>query len=1209
VSIRLKYELVEDGIRICQATGILRRERPINTWAGTGEAALARALGRITPFIDEENDARLRSRRDGECLFLSHPLVAKLEDTDARALGLPPAAPFGLRIESLDHVKSPNFRVRVRWVQGGGVPVNIRTNGALLIHAGSQYRIPEPAFSLNEHAHRLTEELPEAERLIAYQQLGEMLKTHVDPAIKADDYLESVTVYHASAFSLKLGIHDDQFDFDPVLFGREIVEEAQEGTAIDEEASLLPPYYQDIFAKKWFRHFEDARPAYPLESGSFVVIDPSLRPSMRIVREVSSSRTDKETRRRFITNPTGFLHDVLDPEEALVVDQLFIETEQFSDRVTGIDIWRQPVLPWIKPAPETWLPEKYGIKVGDHEPVEARGEDLCKLQRAFALAEQQGRASFHWKDQNIPVSEQTRSAIEDLLTLDEAVNTATHQQEIEVPESDEMGSDGENGPPPILDQKRFLTIADNLEAIAYERYASAVQTMPKVPQIPEQSVCSQLKSYQILGFQWLVQGRLCGLPGVLLADDMGLGKTLQALAYLTWQRSKNSEPVLVVAPTGLLANWKAEIDKHLKPDALGQIVDAYGAALHALKPHPKASTETKVGQTNLNVDTWRDAGIVLTTYETMRDYHFSFGRIRFSTIIFDEIQKLKNPASQVSRAARALNAKYKIGMTGTPVENRLQDIWSIMDVLWPGFLGASKDFEAAYPIHDLAQLDALYQKIFQPAVNCPPAGLRRLKIDELDGLPEKHDISFEAEMPEAQAEAYRSVVVRAYATRKSLSPDDGMLKILQDFKRISLHPEPPDTGYGNMDAYILKSARLSQTINILDSIHASGEKALIFLESLEMQAFLASYIERQYSLAKPPARIHGGVSGSKRQALVDAFQSAPPGFDVMILSPKAGGVGLTITAANHVIHLSRWWNPAVEDQSTDRVFRIGQYKPVHVYYPMAVHPSAQIREHSFDLKLDGLLRRKRELAGRMLIPPDIRDRDTNDLFNDVVLDLDQSEATEMLGAPEGQTQTGDRHTTTEYRDAIMTRANHLTADATAPLAGPSAATATSIRLLRFEEGVEPDCVQLFEDLKGALIETMELIDPYTFWRQQGQAALARLIKTAISEAAGVRLVKLVTLPAGCLKNRHFHTEDRGLQHLRSAITATLAKDGGNMPQIRHQTRRRTRDRDFHDRSILVVWCRDGIRWRREYVVGRGLDAFIRPEFHLTIHIHPDEQLP
>ncbi|MCE1181325.1 MAG: SWF/SNF helicase family protein [Rhodocyclales bacterium] len=211
-----------------------------------------------------------------------------------------------------------------------------------------------------------------------------------------------------------------------------------------------------------------------------------------------------------------------------------------------------------------------------------------------------------------------------------------------------------------------------------------------------------------------------------------------------------------------------------------------------------------------------------------------------------------------------------------------------------------------------------------------------------------------------------------------------ILETLHHLRSISLHPFITDqSGALSDEQYIASSARLSATIEILDEVKQKGEKALVFLESLDMQGSseLPLILKTRYQMQQLPLVINGSIAAVERQKRVERFQQGE-GFDVMILSPRAGGVGLTLTAANHVIHLSRWWNPAVEDQATDRIYRIGQTRPVHVYYPIAIHPA--LGEHSFDLKLHALIERKRQLSRSLLVPPSAGSYEINRLFKETV---------------------------------------------------------------------------------------------------------------------------------------------------------------------------------------------------------------------------------
>jgi SNF2 family DNA or RNA helicase len=252
--------------------------------------------------------------------------------------------------------------------------------------------------------------------------------------------------------------------------------------------------------------------------------------------------------------------------------------------------------------------------------------------------------------------------------------------------------------------------------------------------------------------------------------------------------------------------------------------------------------------------------------------------------------------------------------------------------------------------------------------------LRRLKYAHLPGLPKVTVHRFEEPMPSAQAQAYAAAVARA----KSDGGDQtAMLRALHEMRVISLHPNVDSIA---AEALVKESARIRRMVQVLDEVHSAGEKALIFLEFKAVQAVLIEFLQKRYQMSSAPFVINGDVPGDRRKRRVDEFQSRD-GFDVMILSPRAGGVGLTLTAANHVIHLARWWNPAVEDQCTDRVNRIGQTRDVHVYLPLARHPV--FGEQSFDLLLDALLARKRVHSEDTLAPAEVSTKEMSELFESV----------------------------------------------------------------------------------------------------------------------------------------------------------------------------------------------------------------------------------
>ena len=329
---------------------------------------------------------------------------------------------------------------------------------------------------------------------------------------------------------------------------------------------------------------------------------------------------------------------------------------------------------------------------------------------------------------------------------------------------------------------------------------------------------------------------------------------------------------------------------------------------------------------------------MLTTFETMRDYHMSFARQPFAAILYDEAQKLKNPASQVTRAAKTLNARFSLATRHAGREPASRPV--VDRRCYPsGAAGSSKEFELTFPreVEKLAELHAVLTK---GDGRHPALLLRRLKEECLSSLPAKHVRPLPVAMPPRQTKAYDEAVARAMVV-KGTGQRGRMLEVLHRLRGVSLHPMSPEDAGGDPE-YFAHSARLASTFEVLDEIRQRDEKALVFCESLGMQALLAAELGRRFGLAHRVGRIHGGVSGDARQRLVETFQSRGPGFDVLIISPKAGGVGLTLTAANHVIHLSRWWNPAVEDQATDRAYRIGQTRNVTVYLPQSVHPDPML---------------------------------------------------------------------------------------------------------------------------------------------------------------------------------------------------------------------------------------------------------------------------
>jgi SNF2 family DNA or RNA helicase len=366
---------------------------------------------------------------------------------------------------------------------------------------------------------------------------------------------------------------------------------------------------------------------------------------------------------------------------------------------------------------------------------------------------------------------------------------------------------------------------------------------------------------------------------------------------------------------------------------------------------------------------------VLTTYETLRDYDKDFIRVGFAAAVFDEAQKIKTPGIRLTDAAKSINAAFTIALTGTPVENRLADLWCIVDTVHPGYLASLKEFSERYEKKpDPNVLRTLKDQLDRPRGGRPPLMLRRLRIDHLPDLPLCEERLLETDMPQVQREAYDSALEAA----RTAETGGGILAALAALRRISLHPLLDEAC--SDQKFIESSARLLTFFSELDTIEKRGERSLIFVDDRAMQARLAGLIQRRYRLSRVPVIINGAVPGATRQTHVNGFQATQSNFGVMLLSPRAGGVGLTLTSANHVFHLERWWNPAVEDQCTGRVLRIGQTRPVFVHIPQATYPGRR----SFDQNLNALLQRKRQLVSETLGVGEITEDEGRRLLRETV---------------------------------------------------------------------------------------------------------------------------------------------------------------------------------------------------------------------------------
>jgi len=429
-----------------------------------------------------------------------------------------------------------------------------------------------------------------------------------------------------------------------------------------------------------------------------------------------------------------------------------------------------------------------------------------------------------------------------------------------------------------------------------------------------------------------------------------------------------------------LVNWEEEVERHVQPRQFGQLVRLYGSSIATSMRRGQRGTDIATGLPHLDLD-WLDEAIeegrahrywILTTYTTLTNYQHSLGTIPFSAVVFDEIQAAKNQDTIRSNAVATVNADFRIGLTGTPIENTTFDLWTIMDRLAPGALGAGKAFRERYGTATEDNMTELHTRIFKPQGSLPPLGLRRTKDEVARDLPTKTRRLHPREMPAPQAREYESA-----RSKLATGGRGAALKMLHHIRSVSVHP-----GFSSPDShetFVALSARLQETMAILSHVRAAGERALVFIEHRDVQFRFAEVVRQKFGMAQVEV-INGSTPIRKRQEIVNRFQTHlidDRGFDLLILGPKAAGTGLTLTAATHVIHLSRWWNPAVEEQCNDRIHRIGQTRPVTIHVPMAIHNG--FREHSFDCLLHSLMQRKRRLAARALWPMGDTDEDASRL--------------------------------------------------------------------------------------------------------------------------------------------------------------------------------------------------------------------------------------
>lgn len=966
---------------------------------------LAFALADLRALAAEQPDELELSERR---IRMSHRLAAALDARTGDQLGLPPLTDLTLRTDVDGLLGSAGFRLRAEWWRGG-VRKTPRRIGAVLKTDRGEQRLPLWMLDALEVA-----EAPlEVDDAAQWEALARFRRA-LDPGvaggaddvaarISMTDFLSGLQVGLADGFSISPNASGD--DFEVLPFSRERLGGAVEPS---EEMSELGGTDLHDFQRKLRQR--GALNAYRLGPGRFMVIDRSVTPALQVMAQMQ--RAPKGEREAFIRNPRGRISEAVeaamesagafdgldDAGREEVVDQaagpILVETEeyaQFSARVIGIGIYRPPAIAMSGDGATTWLPEIFSQETRSRIEVMVR-DDLDHLAEALERAIDVGEESVSESGVHVPARKDVLEAVRQEIERRDAAHA---DRDASAEDHDVTGTDDdaqERGGPAILETR------DNFEEVQWN--PDLVARADVVDAEPPASIRTPLRPYQHESLRWQIEAWSAGLPGILNADEQGLGKTLQTIAFLVWLNGRMSTgaathgPILVVAPTSLLQNWEQEVALHVENPGLGQLIRLYGGGIGARRKMGASGMDTATGEALLDfADLARAAEAgqrhptwILTTYATMTNYQHSLAQIPFAAVVFDEIQALKTPGSLRACAARAMKADFRIGLTGTPIENTTSDLWAIMDQLAPGSLGALKYFREEFGTPREDNMERLHARIFRSDER-PPLALRRLKGEVAKDLPTKTRSLLPLEMPRYQADIYEEAREKLAVGRKGAA-----LKMLHHIRTVSVHPDLV-SNEGD-EGFIALSARLLATFRILREIRAQRERALVFIEHRQMQYRFIELAKAAFGLPQIDL-INGDTPIRQRQAIVNRFQKhleKDCGFDMLVLGPRAAGTGLTLTAATHVIHLSRWWNPAVEEQCNDRVHRIGQTRPVHVHVPMAIHPEYQ--DQSFDCLLHSLMQRKRKLAGSALWP-------MGDTADDAAL-LQKSLGAEAVGKTRGE---------------------------------------------------------------------------------------------------------------------------------------------------------------------------------------------------------------
>ena len=849
-----------------------------------------------------------------EGCLLPYENIYLLDEDERILLGVPQPYDKAMRLVGTSMLNLADFEYKVEFLTyvPDGELIVCERGGNILVKGRDKYLLNEAQYALLNRVDAFNS-TPEEDKTTDYNLrcFAEIKALAEQAGCQLDSYLENENVYAPERIKIEIGRDDEGFTVEPAV-------------NIEEN---------DKF-QTYFDKMRKVQAQYPVqrENGERVriVLNKEQKENLHYLKEQCGKHKTREEIQKMIEQPTEFF----DPNS-------FDLSELYSDRVIEIGVYKPKFYPFICPYKSCWIagatvetPQNGTTKVTINSE-----EELEKLKREIQTAKENKKGIVEYNN--------TQLDIEDAMFL-----AQTAEKQLKDP-SQPAKVESENG----NEARNVLIIEENAEELGFAVKERTIEKGDKYTLFTDPFLQEgfSLKDHQKEGVAWLQHLYKSKASGCLMADDMGLGKTLQILYFIDWHSRKyaNHKPYLIVAPISLLENWKNEYERFF------------------MQPRMKINMLTSKDVTRkFNksiVDKMQKMDIILTNYESLRISQLNFCAVEFDVVALDEAQKIKSPGTLVTNAAKALKCNFKIAMTGTPVENSLLDLWCIMDFCVPGLLGNAKAFAAQYqnPLKkEDTDIVALGNEVHD---KLGVYFMRRLKKDAAKDLPDKIELKEKVLMPPVQKETYASVV-NDYTS--GIQPN--MLVTIMHLREVSEHPYLYDSTLLNheTDEIVETSARLQATIKFLDEIKKKEEKVIIFVERKETQKMLQKLCLERYGIitkiinGDTPSIVKRNMPNKQsRQSSIDEFQ-AVDGFNVIIMSPVAAGMGLNVTAANHVIHYSRHWNPAKENQATDRAYRIGQTKDVFVYYPMAVRTDIK----SFDETLDDLLSRKTSLATSTIFP-------------------------------------------------------------------------------------------------------------------------------------------------------------------------------------------------------------------------------------------------